>query len=221
MKNIEIGEDGYILVTSLMAMVIVILLGVSGINTSIFETKMAANKALHKQSFYEADGATEVGLAILKHNINCISGFGTDGLDGRITLSSTWTDKSGYSVADADMPIDSRNLWMTNNIVEGTPRASNNNRDFYYNPIGVVANAAGPRISNVRVNGRTKLTVGSALEMTAGYEGRGKSLGADGASLSYQIHSQYIGERNSETAICIEYRVDNQFANSPAGNCIY
>ena len=74
-------EQGFILVWALLLMVVVTLLGVSGISTSIFETKMAANEALHKQAFYQADGGTENSIALLKHNITCISGF-TKSLDG-------------------------------------------------------------------------------------------------------------------------------------------
>lgn len=69
------GEEGFVLVWALLLIVVLVLLGTFGISTSIFESKMAANDALHKQAFYQADGGTEVGLDMVRQNINCISGF--------------------------------------------------------------------------------------------------------------------------------------------------
>ncbi len=214
-KNVNIEEGGFILVSTLMILIVLTLMGVSGITLSTMEIKMTGNRALHQKTFYEADGGTEMGLSILNHSINCISGFSSNTLGGRINLSSVWKDNYGQSI---DTVPDGRNIWMTNNFEEGTPIASAQNRDLAYSPID---NPAGPEVTYVRINGRTKLVAGSAIEMTAGYEGRGKSLGADGASLTYQINAQYVGLRNSESTICMEYRVDNQFANSPAGECYY
>jgi hypothetical protein len=196
------NEKGFILVWALLLLVVVMILGVSGISTSIFETKMAANEALHTQAFYQADGGTENGIALLKHNITCISGFSGSGpvLDGDIKV------KGG-----------SENFWLTNNSNSVVPMASNTNWDFYYpaasNQVGIHTNG--------RINGSTKLVAGSSLTQLAGYEGKGKSIGADGAFLVYDIKVERVGERNSRSAICTSYRVGNQFASNPAQNCVY
>ena len=197
-KNIA-GEQGFILVWVLLLLVVVSLLGVAGISTSIFETKMAANEALHTQTFYQADGGTENGIALLKHNITCITGF-TKPLDGGIAVE---TGKE--------------NFWLKNNEMDGIEMASDAKRDFYY-PVG---HAAGEPHTNGRINGVVKMTAGSALEQVAGYEGKGKGVGNDGAFLTYDIKIERVGSRNSRTAICLAYRVENQFATSPANECIY
>lgn len=193
------NEQGFILVWSLLLLVVVTLLGAAAISTSIFENQMAANEGLHKMTFYQADGGTENGVALLKHNINCISGFGGSSLDGGIEIDG------------------SLNFWLANNVVTGIDMASDTNRDFYY-PRGY---AGTEPHTNGRVNGRSQLVTGANLPMLAGYEGKGKALGADGAFLEYEIKVEHIGLRNSRSAVSLTYRVDNQFAANPAGNCVY
>lgn len=202
MKGRYIADDqGFILVWALLLMVVVTLLGVSGVSTSIFETKMAANEALHSQTFYQADGGTENGIALLKHNISCISGF-TQTLDG-----------------DIKMKTGSENFWLSNNDTDGINMASDSNYDFYY-PSNYVLNSGTPRTMG-RINGIVKMQAGASLQQLAGYEGKGKGIGADGAFLTFEINIERIGERNSRTGICLDYRVENQFASNPAALCVY
>jgi hypothetical protein len=115
------------------------------------------------------------------------------------------------------VPVSSKNFWLSNNNITGIPMASDTDRDFYY-PSGYVA---GTPHTNGRINGTVKMMAGASLEQLAGYEGKGKGVGSDGSYLVYDIKIERLGERNSRTAICLSYRVDNQFANNPAGNCVY
>ena len=208
-RNI-VDEQGFILVWALLLLVVVTLLGVSGISTSIFETKMAANEALHKQAFYQADGGTQNGISLLKHNITCISGFQDDTLDGGIMMATTATGNpspSGHS----------RNFWISNNDLNEIPMASDANRDFYY-PGGY---SAGAPHTNGRINGNIKMIAGASIQQLAGYEGKGKGIGADGAYLVFDIKVERVGERNSRSGVCIEFLVENQFAANPANDCVY
>jgi len=198
-------EQGFILVWALLLLVVVTLLGVSGVSTSIFETRMAANEAVHKQTFYQADGGTENGLALLKHNITCITGFsGTGPLDG-----------------DIQIVPGKENFWLTNNLTTEIlmPSDDDSNRDFYY-PSNYAANPGTPH-TNGRINGTVKMVAGASLQMLAGYEGKGKGIGSDGAFLTYDIKVEHIGVRNSKTGVCTKYRVENQFAPYPSGDCYY
>jgi hypothetical protein len=199
-------EQGFILVWALLLMVVVTLLGISGVSTSIFETKMAANEALHKQTFYQADGGTENAIGLLKHNINCISGFSSYSLDGDIAL----TDGTGGT-------RDNKNLWVTNNLTSEIDMASDTDRDFYY-PSGYTA---GRPHTNGRINGAVRMMAGASLQQLAGYEGKGKGIGSDGAFLIFDFKVERIGERNSRTGISISYKVENQFAANPSGVCVY
>jgi len=204
MKNKPIlGEKGFVLVWCLLLIVVLMLLGTFGISTSIFESKMAANDALHKQAFYQADGGTEVGLDLLRQNINCISGFKT--------TSFPATGGDGGLIMDGAK----ENFWV-NNYSDGTTAASDTNRDFYY-----PQDAPAPH-TNIRIN---KLPLDGFGGSTIGMGGYG-ALGTNNAQNSsnfpvYEINAQYTGKRNTESAICTTYRVDSQFANSPVGDCLY
>lgn len=199
-----INEHGFIMVWALLLLIVVTLLGAAGISTSIFEERMAANEALHKQTFYKADGGGDNGLALLVENVNCISGF--------VTPHSTNLD-GGIAYENG-----SKNFWLTNNIFGDVDMPTTGNvRDFYY-PVG--AQADEPH-TNGRINGQTKLMTGANLPMLAGYEGKGKALGSDGAFLEYDIKVVHYGTRNSRTNLHTKFRLDNQFSSYPAGNCNY
>jgi len=195
-------ERGFVLVWALLLLVVLTLLGVAGISTSIFETKMAANEALHKRAFYQADGGTQNAISLLGHNITCISGF-TKTLDGGIVM------KTG-----------SENFWISNNDLNEIPMASDTNRDFYY-PSNAGAVGTDLPHTNGRINGNIKMMAGASIQQLAGYEGKGKGIGADGAYLVFDIKIERVGERNSRSEICIEYLVENQFAANPANDCVY
>ena len=192
------------MVWSLLLLIVVTLLGAAGISTSIFEEQMAANEALHKQAFYEADGGSENGLALLINNINCIRGFSSSG--------------SGVTV-DGDIFVDegSINFWLSNNEVGDIDLPTDSDYDFKYPSL---AGTGTPRTLG-RINGQTNLMTGAALQMLAGYEGKGKALGQDGSFLEYDIKVEHIGKRNSRTGVSTLFRLDNQFASYPAGTCYY
>lgn len=195
------NEQGFIMVWALLLLVVVTLLGVAGVTTSIFEEKMAANQALHKQAFYQADGGTENGLAVLKHNINCISGF------------------SGSSpVLGGDIKIDagSENLWTNSSTI--TPTVSNTSRDFYYSSAN--GQSLTPPYTNGIINNLPDPALGSNLPQLGGYEGLAKS-NSYGMGRIYEIKVSHTGLRNSQSNVCIVYRADSQFGSNPAGNCVY
>lgn len=201
------------MVWSLLLLIVVTLLGVAGISTSIFEERMAANEALHKQSFYEADGGSDNALALLVNNINCIGGFGTTSPTFDDGTTTGFVIDAGIGIAEA-----SRNFWVSNNVLGDIGMPTDSDYDFVY-----PSSAAGtddPRTLG-RINGQTRLMTGAALQMLAGYEGKGKGIGSDGAFLEYDLKVEHIGTRNSRTGVSTLFRLDNQFASYPAGSCYY
>lgn len=201
----ENGQDGFVLITSMLMLLALTLIGIAANRNTVQELKISGNDKLHKQTFTQADGGTEVGIGVLKQSVSCISGFSkypvTDGfsLDGILVPGSA---------------VNPPNLWLNYGSLS---IASDTNRDFYF-PENY---ASGDDHTNVTLNGLTELTAGAALEMLAGYEGKGKALGTDGAFLEFQISAQRLGVRNSESNICINYRLDNQFLSNPAAKCFY
>lgn len=59
-KPYKIGrnDQGFVLVTSMLIMVLLTILGIAATNTSIFELQIAANDRDYKRNFYKAEGAS-------------------------------------------------------------------------------------------------------------------------------------------------------------------
>ena len=69
------NEDGFVLVVALMVMAILSLVGIAGLNTSMFEVQIAGNDWNAKRTFYKADGGISFGAELLEQNFNCSLGF--------------------------------------------------------------------------------------------------------------------------------------------------
>ncbi len=216
MKRQHTQEDGFVLVFVLMLMVVLMLLGVSGIGTSIFESKMTGNNALHKQTFYEADGGTEVGISLIGQNMNCQDQGGFDASSGINTIGAGQVkfhdSRSNFYVTNNELQdpgLSDPTMVLadyTGTIPETTP-------DFIYN--------TEHGINYLRINSRNEMIKGNAFQASAGYEGRGRGSGTDGAYLVFGINSLHLGARNSETGVCLGYVPDNQFSSNPYDDCVY
>jgi len=69
------NEQGFVLVTAMLILVILTLIGISMTNTTVTEIQIAGNDKLQKQTFTQADGGTEAGSNLLEENISCPDGF--------------------------------------------------------------------------------------------------------------------------------------------------
>ena len=75
LRNISQKEDGYVLVVALLVMAILSLLGIAGMNTSIFEMQVAGNDWNAKRTFYRADGGISRGIELVEQSLACPGGF--------------------------------------------------------------------------------------------------------------------------------------------------
>jgi hypothetical protein len=175
-------ENGSALLITLIILVVLTLAGVVATQTSTLEIKIAANDKQHKTTFYEADGATELATELIEQNIE-ETGFDTPviGTGGLITVTS---------------------LDFGLNEIELATTASDTNRDFFL-PSGYVADQ--PH-TNFTVGGRVEFVPGSAIEMAAAYEGRGKSAAQGGTQIIYDVVTQRVGTLNSEAIVRIQWR---------------
>jgi hypothetical protein len=194
------GEEGFVLVFTLLLMVVLMLLGTSAIDTSIFESSMSANDALYKRAFYEADGGTEIGLKLTYDNAICVQvngGFNED--------AATPGTRAINNIAVNDLDFSSPQT-LASIIV------SDANRAAAYYPDGVVNDTA-PH-SNLLMNGAIQYTPGSGLQMVSGYEGLGASSAAGGSHLQYSIYSQHQGARQSESLVTLGWRLSTHIINN-------
>lgn len=175
------NNEGSALIMALLILVVVTIIGVSSMNTSTIEIKIASNDRLYKTSFYAADGGTEVGRELIEQNIACAVGFQNEPQDiGSVEV----VDKDFAFQENAptgDYPSDTERdiRWPKNDLQPHT---------------------------NLTVFGNTELSTGSALQMAAGYEGKGKGSAGGGGQIVYNVFSKHQGRQNSNVCIRINYR---------------
>lgn len=191
-------DEGFVLVWALMLMVVVLLLGVSGIGTSVFNSFMSANTALHTQSFYQADGGTSVAGQLIEENVACPQGFKPTS-----SVSPNSLLKGNIFVKDS-----SQSLYLNSISSLPTPPSpfvSDSNRDayYYYNAADPTGKSSGYVRTNIRVYGETKPIGGSSLIMLAGYESPGKSSAKGGAGRNFKTYSQYVNVRESQNIVYV------------------
>jgi hypothetical protein len=186
--------------TLLLSMIVISLLAVAGIlssQTSTTETRIARNDRLHKLAFYEAEGGAEAGTELLEQNIEqrgFCSGLGANQVCRVVGMS--------IDTAVADDP--SLRFYM-NPALGATvkPTATAAGRDVY---IQKGTDAATPPITNILIGGDTELSTGGAIQMIAGYEGKGKGAAGGGAWIIYDIRSRHQGLDNSDSIVELEWK---------------
>jgi len=177
-KRIFNPESGSITVLALIMLALLTLLGISATMTSSIEVQIAGNDDRYKKALYEADGGTEVGFEMLEQNIACPVGFDFSGDE--------------YLEIPPDVRVYTKDFWLQ----ESEPTS----RDIsIYSPDT-------PPHTNLSIYGATQLSTGSAIQMSAGYEGKGKGAGAGGAYIVYRVYSQHKGIGNSQAEIMSQWR---------------
>ena len=68
-----------------------------------------------------------------------------------------------------------------------------------------IPNLGGGQV-NLRFNGDTELSTGSALQIASGYEGKGKGVAGGGAYVVYNIRSFASGQANSKCRVRLLWR---------------
>jgi hypothetical protein len=179
-------EDGSITVLALILLVLLTLLGIAVTTTSSIEVQIAGNDDRHKKALYEADGGTEVGFEMLEQNIACPNGF------------NTYNDGAGYLDINSDVRVFTKAFWL----IENPPTSdypSTSERDIR------IYEDTEPH-TNLSIYGSTQLSTGSAIQMVAGYEGKGKGAGSGGAYIIYKVYSKHEGRDNSRSMVISQWR---------------
>jgi Tfp pilus assembly protein PilX len=172
------NEHGAAIGITILILAVLVIIGVVSISTSNVELQISSSDARHKIAFHAADGATEFGSELLEQNICCASGFQTSTI-GAVEVPST-------------------NFWMNLSATKPT----DSNRDFYFP--GTYSSSE-PH-TNLTVGGETVLALGGAIQMAAGYEGKGKGAPSGGAHIIYDIFAERIGRFNSKSLVMLQWR---------------
>lgn len=174
------NEQGSVIIATLFILVITTVIGVAATNMSTVELDIAGNDARYKRAFYAADGGTELGIELLEQNIEERS-FGG---------AATWGNTN----------IVTDDFWS--NTESGTPAnniASATNRD------AEIPNFGGGNVF-LKIYGNTQLTSGAALQIAAGYEGKGKGISGGGAFIVYDIRAFAEAPLNSRARVQQQWR---------------
>jgi hypothetical protein len=188
-KSALSNQTGAAIVLVLLMVAVAIIIGVTAISTSNTELQIATQDVRHKMAFYAADGGTEYGAQILEENIACPGGFSVSTI--------------------GNLEVDNPTLWMN----ASATKPSDTNRDFYF-PSGYTA---GEPHTNLTVGGVTVLAAGGAIQMAAGYEGKGKGAPSGGAHIVYDINAEHLGRFNSKALVQLQWR----HVVGQEGACIY
>lgn len=214
------NEGGFVLVVALIIMVILSLIGIAGLNTSMFEEQIAGNDWNAKRSFYRADGGISLGFEVLEQNLNCPTGF--------TATAAGLADIKGTNLVPSDRHIlvkeqnNNALTFYTNPLLDETSTAVVSKLDSPVTSFDVAYPVSNGALAAVDVGylffgGETNVLPGGALQMAAGYEGKGKAAGQGGVAKVFDIYSQFLGPKSSEAIILSGWR----HLVGTEGSCIY
>jgi len=188
------NKRGSALVVALLMLVVLTLIGISATTTTNFELQIAGNDKLFKKAFYAADGATEMGGELIEQNIEDRDWvLGEDGVN---------PPSAGNPLNRGNVSVESENPYMNRDATDPDPIPTDSNRDAVY-PKGA---ANSDPHTNIKAVGNTTLSTGSAVQLIAGYEGKGKGAAGGGAWITYDLRSQRRDLRNTEVRIRLGWR---------------
>lgn len=180
-------------------LLVLMILGITSTTTTNIEIQIAGNDKVGKQTFYMADGGTELGSRMVEENIACPTGFLPASFPlGNITVQNlAFWQTTPLNLTDPTLVAP--DFGDANNDGIDDDGDGFDDRAFFHIPAPGLA-------TNVIVAGTTLYEAGSAIQMTSGYEGKGKGAAAGGAAINYTIISQGSGTLNSLSDIEILWR---------------
>jgi hypothetical protein len=211
------------------------IIGIAVTRTTNIELQIAGNDRLKKKVFYEAESGAEFGWELIEQNLSCPKGFTDEPQSIAANLVVTdrdfalqedfdtdvdTIDDDVWTPDDGEEPGEPDDLWALADRDDDTkrdPDLMDDERDILYtglNPDKGATDTGADQLNekdetprtNIVAWGETRLSSGSAIQMAAGYEGKGKSAATGGGIIAYTIHSRHEHRQtNSESHIVIEY----------------
>lgn len=176
------NQNGSAMVIALIIMALLTIIGHLATRSTTLEVKTATNDLRHQQAFYTADGTTEMAAELLEQNVACSLGFTANPQRGGL--------------------IDVLVIDFWKNDLDPSRLPSDADRDIRI-PLG---NDDTQPHTNIVVGGVAAFGTGSALQIAAGYEGKGKSTSGGGASILFDQSVQHRGNFNAEACVKTQWR---------------
>lgn len=190
------NEDGFVLITTLMMLVVLMVIGISATTTTTLELQISGNDKVHKETFYQADGGTQLAARLVEESLGTPGGF--TALDADSLLVDPVSPNNTILVVDTTLSENADTTRDENSVSDAA-------RDIAYFPGGYDATNVAPH-TNIIADGVTSTTAGAGLQMLAGYEGKGKGVAGGGGQILYTIYSQHVGRAQSEAMVAVEWQ---------------
>ena len=213
------GEEGFVLALSLCIMGVLVIIGAAAIQTAMFELDIAGSDARQRIAFYSADAGADVASEVLEQELACkgelVTGFNQNAPDGSGALVGDF----GVYVADTANP-----LWMQEGGEDQVPEivGVDSTHPVGTGPVDIVypyGRNTDESVTIMSVNGQTAPLWGGALQMGAGYMGKGRGAASGGSQKSFYIYSQHLGAAgtNTNSTVLVQWR----HVVGSGGGCVY
>jgi len=103
-------------------------------------------------------------------------------------------------LARGNVRLESPNPYMNREPMDGIP--SDINRDAVYPRTAINSDPH----TNIKAVGNTTLSTGSAVQLIAGYEGKGKGAAGGGAWITYDVRAERRDVRDTDVRILLGWR---------------
>ncbi len=196
-QNYRNEESGFVLVGALLILLLLVVIGISATTNTSLELQIAGNDRTHKETFYQADGGTQLAVRLVEESLGTPGGFTKVNTDNVLIVPTNPINS---------VLIEDTTLSENDDTSRDENDVSDTARDLAYFPNGY--DPATPNAiphTNIIADGLTTVATGSGLQMLAGYEGKGKGTAGGGAKINYDIYSQHLGKSNSESIIAIRW----------------
>ena len=111
-NNFRDNEQGFVLVVTMMILVTLTLIGITAIRSSKIAVQIAGNQKWSQQSFYQADGTSEVGTEIVE-------------VSGTIDVSSNTDYTNTLAITGKNLDMNTDDIDFTDIPVPGSGDALN------------------------------------------------------------------------------------------------
>jgi len=171
------NQRGSVINVALLILILIFLVGIGLNKISTTDVKIASNMKTQATTFYEAEAGLDAAGELIEQNLAC----------GENVFTTDGQEIAGYFYVNKfDFGYNRRNEAFIPSITSDA--------DFYY-PLNYGDETA-PHTS-VKVGGVTRLAKGSAIQMSAGYEGLGKGTAEGSGSILFDVYVRRIGANNS------------------------
>lgn len=184
MKKMLNNEQGFVLITAIMMLVVLMVIGIAATNTTTIELQISGNDKSAQMAFYGADAGNELAKELIEQAID----------------ARGWLDEVGSLKEIGIVDISNKDFWL-NDALDPDPAVDS--------PTSANMDVQLPfdnGTTRLRVGGVGGLAAGGAVQMAAGYEGVGKGAAGGGSWVLYNVRSRHEGVNNSQQQIRGQWR---------------